>query len=156
MAMDKNGREIKTGDVVRISGAYFKADNGLYAVMNVPGNPDWAGSDICLHKICRDGRLSTAKYTTAFWPLVALSSNRERNALSADWNKEHAEIEIVDGIDRSAIHGHFVSAAVDMKDKLERARWDWGKHSANYLLPYRIRLHYLDVAARIAREEVLR
>ena len=28
--LDKNGIEIKTGDVVEITGAYFKNDNGLY------------------------------------------------------------------------------------------------------------------------------
>ena len=27
---DRNGIEIKSGDVVRISNAYFKNDNGLY------------------------------------------------------------------------------------------------------------------------------
>lgn len=29
---DKNGHEIKTGDIVEITGAYFKNDNGLYFV----------------------------------------------------------------------------------------------------------------------------
>ena len=38
---DKNGHEIKTGDIVEITGAYFKNDNGLYFVDNSPGDPNW-------------------------------------------------------------------------------------------------------------------
>jgi hypothetical protein len=30
--VDKNGRQIQTGDVVLVSGGYFKSDNGLFAV----------------------------------------------------------------------------------------------------------------------------
>lgn len=41
--LDKNGVEIKTGDIVEISGAYFKNDNGLYFVTHSPGDPTWSG-----------------------------------------------------------------------------------------------------------------
>ena len=37
--LDKNGIEIKTGDVVEITGAYFKNDNGLYFVERSAGDP---------------------------------------------------------------------------------------------------------------------
>lgn len=33
---DKNNRTMKTGDVVEITGAYFKNDNGLYFVEHTP------------------------------------------------------------------------------------------------------------------------
>ena len=55
---DKNGVEIKTGMVVRISGAYFKKDNGLYYVDSSPGDPSWCGKDHCLRKITRKGEIS--------------------------------------------------------------------------------------------------
>ena len=57
---DKNGKEIKAGQVVLISGAYFKNDNGLWLVTNVPGAPDWHGRDICLQKIGKSGNAEHA------------------------------------------------------------------------------------------------
>ena len=48
---DKNSKEIKTGMIVKISGAYFENDNGLYFVENSPGDPSWCGSDHCLKRI---------------------------------------------------------------------------------------------------------
>lgn len=41
--LDKNGIEIKTGDIVRITGAYFKTDNAVAAYrseMNHNKNPN--------------------------------------------------------------------------------------------------------------------
>lgn len=38
---DKNGKEIKTGMAVRVSGAYFKKDNGLYFVDRSLGEASW-------------------------------------------------------------------------------------------------------------------
>lgn len=41
--VDKNGVEMKTGDIVRVSGAYFKNDNGLWFIERSPGDPSWCG-----------------------------------------------------------------------------------------------------------------
>lgn len=60
--VDKNGRQIQTGDVVLVSGGYFKADNGLFAVIHAPGDPGWYGESCCLNKLCRSGKLSEGKY----------------------------------------------------------------------------------------------
>ena len=43
---DKNNVEIKAGDIVEITGAYFKHDNALYFVEHIPGDPGWIGGDI--------------------------------------------------------------------------------------------------------------
>ena len=51
--LDKNGVEIKTGDIVEISGAYFKNDNGLYFVTHSPGDPTWSGRDYSLKRISK-------------------------------------------------------------------------------------------------------
>lgn len=77
---DKNNVEIKAGDIVEITGAYFKHDNALYFVEHIPGDPGWIGGDICLHMIGKSGKLSSAKYATAFWPLKAYVSNRVKAA----------------------------------------------------------------------------
>ena len=48
--LDKNGIEIKTGDIVEVAGAFFKNDNGLYFVEHSPGDPSWSGQDHCLKR----------------------------------------------------------------------------------------------------------
>lgn len=60
--VDKNGVEMKTGDVVLISGAFFKNDNGLWFIERSPGDPSWCGSSYSLTKLKRNGQPSTAKY----------------------------------------------------------------------------------------------
>ena len=151
MMMDKNGREIKTGDVVRISGAYFKTDNALYFVDNSPGDPSWSGSDYSLYRICKNGKISKGKYTVCFWPLKSYVSDREKNALAREWNAEHAEIEVLDGIDRTEIKGHFLNEAENASNLLDmyHSRWGWGKHSEGYIHQATIAKHYRKVADSI-------
>ena len=149
MMMDKNGREIRTGDVVRVTNAYFKTDNALYYVKYSPGDCSWSGDDYCLNKIHKDGTISTTKYNTAFWPLVITCNDRTKRAIAWDWNREHAEIEVIDTVDRTAIRDHFKNEAANIASRLERMRWDYGKHSVMYINDDKIRRHYLRVAASI-------
>lgn len=93
---DKHNTEILTGCVVRISNAYFKSDNGLWLVVHAAGDPCWAGNDLCLYKLRRDGKLSETKYHINFWPLSSVVSDREKTAAANAWNREHAEIEIIE------------------------------------------------------------
>lgn len=37
---DCKGKEIRTGDIVLIAGAYFQNDNGHYAVIHSPGDKE--------------------------------------------------------------------------------------------------------------------
>lgn len=86
--VDKNGRQIQTGDVVLVSGGYFKSDNGLFAVIHAPGDPDWYGESCCLNKLCKSGKLSEGKYATAFWP-IAVNAGSWRTKMDANlkvWN----------------------------------------------------------------------
>lgn len=105
--LDKNGMEIKTGDVVEISGAYFKNDNGLYFVAHSPGDPGWSGSDHSLQKISKTGKLSTAKHNLCFWPIMITTNSWAKRAEAKSWNKEHATIEVRTDIDRSQVAGYF-------------------------------------------------
>lgn len=94
--LDKNGREIKTGDKVIISGGYFKSDNGFYEVVRSPGDPGWMGKEYSLRKLNKNGTRSKAKYNIAFWPLfVATNSDFKRLAAKAH-NAQHAQIEVID------------------------------------------------------------
>lgn len=147
MMMDKNGREIRTGNVVRISGAFFKNDNGLYFVCHSPGDPSWCGTDYSLRKICKDGRISTAKYNICFWPISSYVSDREKSARAREWNREHAEIEILDGIDRSGIREFFRNEAEVVVPWMERAGRDWGKHCHEYVTNLKIHDFYAKMAA---------
>ena len=90
---DKNNRPMKTGDVVEITGAYFKNDNGLYFVEHTPGDPNWSGRDHCLRRIKRNGELSTAKDNICFWPISVYVNSRDKRAAANQWNQAHAEIE---------------------------------------------------------------
>lgn len=95
---DKNGKEIKTGDIVKIEGGYFKADNGTFLVKNSPGDPSWSGSDYGLKKCNKKGKESETKYSTAFWPLMITVSSREKYYAAKKHNAEHATIEIIDSV----------------------------------------------------------
>jgi len=98
MNMDKNGKEIKTGHIVKIEGGFFKADNGTFLVKHAPGDPSWSGSDYCLTKCNKKGVESEAKYATAFWPLMITVSSSEKRIAAKQHNKEHATIEIIGSV----------------------------------------------------------
>lgn len=103
--IDKNGTYIKAGDIVRITGAFFKVDNGLYFVEQDGSNPGYLADDrqVTLKRICKNGKISTGKNTVCFFPLKSYTNNRMKNAEALKWNREHAEIEIVRDIDDSYV-----------------------------------------------------
>lgn len=124
---DKNNRTMKTGDVVEITGAYFKNDNGLYFVEHTPGNPNWSGRDHCLRRIKRNGELSTAKDNICFWPIHAFVNSRDKRAAANQWNQEHAEIEIKTFPHTEHIAAYFASEADSLDVTIKRYTWDFGE-----------------------------
>ena len=124
---DKNNRTMKTGDVVEITGAYFKNDNGLYFVEHTPGDPNWSGRDHCLRRIKRNGELSTAKYNICFWPISAFVNSRDKRAAANQWNQEHAEIEIKAFPHTEHIAAYFASEADSLDVTIKRYTWDFGE-----------------------------
>ena len=148
--LDKNGLDIRTGDIVRISNTYFKNDNGLYYVEYSPGDASWNGDNHSLHKIKRNGQLSTAKYSTAFWPLCAFTNDRMKNAMAYEWNHEHATIEVVTGIDTSYIADHFKELAVSHAESSKQYGYRWGENSEWAVRYMEISEHYQSVANRIS------
>jgi hypothetical protein len=124
---DKNNRPMKTGDVVEITGAYFKNDNGLYFVEHSPGDPNWSGRDHCLRRIKRNGELSTAKNNLCFWPISAYVNSRDRRAAANEWNREHAEIEIKNFPSTAHIADYFATEAASLDATIKRYTWDFGE-----------------------------
>lgn len=124
---DKNNRTMKTGDVVEITGAYFKNDNGLYFVEHTPGDPNWSGRDHCLRRIKRNGELSTAKDNICFWPIHAFVNSRDKRAAANQWNQEHAEIEIKTFPHTEHIAAYFASEADSLDVTIKRYTWDFGE-----------------------------
>lgn len=124
---DKNNRPMKTGDVVEITGAYFKNDNGLYFVERTPGDPNWSGRDHCLRRIKRNGELSTAKDNLCFWPISAFVNSRDKRAAANQWNQEHAEIEIKTFPHTEHIAAYFASEADSLDVTIKRYTWDFGE-----------------------------
>lgn len=124
---DKNNRTMKTGDVVEITGAYFKNDNGLYFVEHTPGDPNWSGRDHCLRRIKRNGELSTAKDNICFWPISAYVNSRDKRAAANQWNREHAEIEIKRFPNTAHIAKFFAAEAASLDATIKRYTWDFGE-----------------------------
>ncbi len=124
---DKNNRTMKTGDVVEITGAYFKNDNGLYFVEHTPGDPNWSGRDHCLRRIKRNGELSTAKDNLCFWPIHAFVNSRDKRAAANQWNQEHAEIKIKTFPNTAHIAAFFTAEADSLDVTIKRYTWDLGE-----------------------------
>lgn len=147
--LDKNGIEIKTGDIVRITGAYFKTDNALYFVEHSDGDPDWCGKDHCLLKIKRNGELSKAKNSTCFWPIMVTVNGYEKYTTAKLWNKEHAQIEIVEGINKAHIAEYFRSQSQQCDKWIERYSWDFGENSRSVNDQKQYKAFYDSVVARL-------
>ena len=124
---DKNNRTMKTGDVVEITGAYFKNDNGLYFVEHTPGDPNWSGRDHCLRRIKRNGELSTAKDNLCFWPISAFVNSRDKRAAANQWNQAHAEIDIKTFPHPEHIAAYFASEADSLDVTIKSYTWDFGE-----------------------------
>lgn len=127
---DKNGIELKTGMIVRVTGGYFKADNGLFFIEHSPGDPGWCGRDYSLHKINASGKISTAKYNIAFWPLSVTVSGWAKKMEARRWNAEHAEIEVCTVKDYTELRQHFLEEADGLQPRIDWEARNWGETAA--------------------------
>ena len=148
--LDKNGIEIKTGDVVEIKGAYFKNDNGFWYVEHSAGDPDWCGKDHSLRKISKKGKISTASRNICFWPIMISTNSWVKRAEASAWNAEHATIEVVADVDRTEIAAHFLEEAEKMEGRIEYARYNFGEESPLYQKEIEIQTHYSDLANKLS------
>lgn len=146
---DKNGIEIKTGNIVKIAGAYFKNDNGLYYVEHSPGDPGWCGKDHCLKKISKAGKISKAKYNICFWPImVTVSGSKYYEAKS--WNAENAQIEVMPSLSNmSEVIEHFREKVSSVVCEINRLALNFGEECPSVLRNREIAQHYEKVAQAI-------
>lgn len=149
--VDKNGVEMKTGDIVRVSGAYFKNDNGLWFIERSPGDPSWCGGSYSLMKLKRNGQPSTAKYNLCSWPIAIFTNSWVKRNEAHRWNEEHAEIEVVTGMDTSALAEHFMGLAKELDPYIEREAWDWGENHPDVLRHKEARSFWASVAERLKK-----
>lgn len=149
---DKNGSKIITGMTVRIANAYCKSDNGLYFVHRSPGDPTWCGRDYSLVKICKSGKPSKGKYSTAFWPLTHFMSDRRKAAEAKAWDKANATIEVVNGIDMQYIIEALQEEHDTLAKQTERQAWDWGEDNAHVQQSRKSVAWYEELIERIKRE----
>ena len=126
--LDKNGIEIKTGDIVEITGAYFKNDNGLYYVEH------------------------SAKRNICFWPIGIFTNSYETRITAKAWNKEHATIEVKTGIDRTEVAEHFKAEAEKLVEQIKYYTWNYGETCETTLKTKEIKAHYENVASMILAE----
>lgn len=116
---DMNGVEIRVGDTVQITGAYFKTDNGLYFVAHASEVPGYRGSDLCLHRLCKNGSLAISKNTTNFWPIHSYTNNYAKNAEAKQWNAANAKIEVVSVKNVHGIIEYFNKECIMIHDRME-------------------------------------
>lgn len=148
--VDKNGRQIQTGDVVLVSGGYFKSDNGLFAVIHAPGEPYWYGERCRLNRLCKSGKLSEGKYATAFWPIMVIAPGWRKGRDAKTWNAANAEILVVDDVNRAYIAAHFSHMAYMLNNDIQQARWRFGEDSVEVKRLEKLKAFYISVADRAA------
>ena len=86
---------MKKGDIVKVTGGYFKNDNGTYRVEHAPGDDDWSGKDWCLYRLNKNGTLSEGKDHITFWPLIPFVNSYQKRCEARTHNAEHAAIEVI-------------------------------------------------------------
>mgnify|MGYP000006224312 CR=1 FL=1 len=65
------------------------------------------------------------------------------------WNKEHAQIEIVEGIDKTHIAEYFRSQSQQCNKWIERYSWDFGENSRSVNDQKQYKAFYDSVVARL-------
>lgn len=149
--LDVNGIELKAGDVVKVSGAYFKRDNGLYFIAHAPGDPSWSGSDCSLKGLNRNGAMSKTR-TCAFWPLCAYTNDHDKNIRAREHNSAHAKIEIVRGVPVAGMVEHFKEQKESAEYWEGRAIYNFGADCDEAKRNRRIAEHYASIIDRLTAE----
>ena len=129
MMKDKNGKEMRTGDIVNVSGAYTKRHNGYFVIEHTPGDVSWLGEDYSLQRLKKNGEYSNGSYATQFWPLSYFSNNREHNASAREHDSKNATIEIVGNINTEFIIAHFEEESKNGFESAKTWAWRFGEDS---------------------------
>lgn len=89
MAKDINNKEIVSGYVVEIKGAYSKSDNGLWYVDHSSDRVVW------LQKLNKDMSKAKGKYSSKSWPLRSYANDPWKRREINEYNDANATIEML-------------------------------------------------------------
>lgn len=95
---DVNGVEMRTGDIVEITGGYYKSDNGMFLITVSPKDTGWNGSYYGMERINKNGSISKAKYNNGSWPIQIYTNSRFKYFEAKNHNEQHAKIKVIKGI----------------------------------------------------------
>lgn len=115
---DVNGVEMRTGDIVEITGGFFKRDNGFYFIERTPGDINWNGKDYLLKRICRNGSISKARDNIAFWPLSVMINDRFKKMEAKEHNEKHAKIEVIQNFNKKHVIDYFLDENERFKQRI--------------------------------------
>lgn len=141
---DKNGKQIAAGDVVRIENGYFKSSNGLFFVTNTDAENS---RSLWLHKLGKTGK---ALDGVENWPLRSYCSDSSKNAAARIHNREHATIEIVEGVNAWGAAEWFKAEATGYKERAENQRRMWGPDSPDAAKTEQAGRQYEAIAAKLS------
>lgn len=122
--LDKNGRDIKMGDIVRVENGYFKNSNGLFFVEGENKNSLW------LVKIAKNGKISVNSKASQSWPLKSYCGDRSKNHEASAHNKANATIELVEDVNTFYIVKRFEESLDTAKNRLDYWNRDNKKEDA--------------------------
>jgi hypothetical protein len=150
---DKNGTELRTGDVVLVSGAYFANDNGLFFVEKSPGDPVWSGDDYLLRRITKKGEPSKGRKSISFYPIQIFTNSHEIRRKANAWNSEHVTIEVLNNPNYAPICGYFRELYDEVYEELseEESRYNRQYVIAEYK---RELVYYLKVIDRLTKKHL--
>lgn len=111
--LDKNGREIKMGDIVRVENGYFKSSNGLFFVESENEKSLW------LVKIAKNGKISVNSKSSQSWPLQSYCSDRTKNYEANAHNKDRATIEVAEDVNTFYVVQRFQESLDTAKKRLD-------------------------------------
>lgn len=140
---DSNNIEIRTGDIVQISGAYFKTSNGLFYVSDLDAD---TASRLYLHRVKKNGEICVSSASSVqSWPLSSYCSDSRKNYEAKKHNAENAKIEIVSGVNPYYVAEHFKKEADGAQERAEELQTRFGDteqvsackiHAAQYRAVY--------------------
>ena len=120
--IDSKNREIKTGDIVQITGGYFKTSNGVFYVSNLDTE-----KSLWLHRIKKNGEICVNSASSVQnWPLTSYCSDRRKNAEAKKHNAENAKIEIVGGVNSFYVAEYFRQKAEQAQESADLQRERFG------------------------------
>lgn len=125
----KEFKNFKTGDIVEISDAFFKCDNGLFLVTKSYENPHYTceKGEYALKKISQNGKIN--KKSCTLFPLRAFVNDAKKRVEANAWNKENVKIKLAYVSDMSEVIAHFQEEADNAAARAKNYAWDWGEDS---------------------------